>query len=106
MNESNIDMRHSDTILYASLKTLRPDDVFWIDGGNIVFQDTTKRPSDSAIADAVAIESDNWVSDNYKRVRSHLYPNIGDQLDDLFHAGAFSNSMANKIQEVKDIIPK
>jgi len=34
------------------------------------------------------------------------YPNIGDQLDDLFHSGAFSEEMREKIQAVKDKYPK
>jgi len=34
--------------------------------------------------------------------RINEYPPIGDQLDDLFHAGAFSEEMTLKIQMVKD----
>ena len=34
------------------------------------------------------------------------YPDIGDQLDDLFHKGAFSDEMAAKIQSIKDKFPK
>jgi hypothetical protein len=34
------------------------------------------------------------------------YPSIGDQLDDLFHKGYFSDNMAAKIQAVKDKYPK
>jgi hypothetical protein len=34
------------------------------------------------------------------------YPPIGDQLDDLFKAGIFSESMAAKIQAIKDKYPK
>ncbi len=34
------------------------------------------------------------------------YPDIGDQLDDLFHKGAFSAEMSAKIQAVKDQYPK
>ena len=34
------------------------------------------------------------------------YPDIGDQLDDLFKAGAFSTEMAATIQAVKDKYPK
>ena len=34
------------------------------------------------------------------------YPPIGDQLDDLFKAGAFSSEMAAQIQASKDAHPK
>ena len=34
------------------------------------------------------------------------YPSIGDQLDDLYHKGAFSAEMAAKIKKVKDDNPK
>jgi hypothetical protein len=41
---------------------------------------------------------------NYRWERE--YPSIGDQLDDLFKAGAFSSDMSAKIQAVKDANPK
>ena len=48
-----------------------------------------------------------WVDPNaYKEQRSFRYPPIGDQLDDLFHAGAFSPEMTAKLQAVKDKYPK
>jgi len=42
----------------------------------------------------------------YKDNRRKEYPDIGDQLDDLFHAGAFSTEMNATIQAVKDKYPK
>ena len=42
----------------------------------------------------------------YARARKPLYPEIGDQLDDLFKQGAFSADMAAKIKKVKDDNPK
>lgn len=42
----------------------------------------------------------------YQRQRAPEYPPIGDQLDDLFRAGAFSPEMAAKIQAIKDKYPK
>ena len=42
----------------------------------------------------------------YARTRQSLYPDIGDQLDDLYKQGAFSASMAAKIKKVKDDNPK
>lgn len=34
------------------------------------------------------------------------YPDIGDQLDDLYHKGAFSDEMTAKLKAVKDKYPK
>ena len=45
-------------------------------------------------------------SQEYSRKRLGSYPSIGDQLDDLFKAGAFSTEMAATIQAVKDKYPK
>ena len=42
----------------------------------------------------------------YARNRKGEYPDIGDQLDDLFHAGAFSTEMTATLQAVKDKYPK
>lgn len=42
----------------------------------------------------------------YKRKREEEYPKQGDQLDDLYRAGAFSPEMAAKIKAVKDKHPK
>jgi hypothetical protein len=44
--------------------------------------------------------------DRYKNERVGAYPQIGDQLDDLFKKGAFSDEMAAKLQVVKDSYPK
>jgi len=43
---------------------------------------------------------------SYSSLRFGGYPNIGDQLDALFHAGVFPEDMAAQIQAVKDKYPK
>ena len=43
---------------------------------------------------------------SYARSRKTEYPDIGDQLDDLFHKGVFSTEMAATLQAVKDKYPK
>ncbi len=43
---------------------------------------------------------------NYRYDRAPEYPSIGDQLDALYHAGAFPADMAEKIKAVKDRHPK
>ena len=48
-----------------------------------------------------------WVDpDAHKSKRQFEYPDIGDQLDALYHAGVFPEDMANKIKAVKDKYPK
>jgi len=42
----------------------------------------------------------------YKSDRKVAYPEIGDQLDDLYKQGAFSTDMAAKLKKVKDDNPK
>ena len=42
----------------------------------------------------------------YKEDRRAEYPDIGDQLDDLYHAGVFSADMIAKLKKVKDDNPK
>jgi len=46
------------------------------------------------------------VAMRYIAARKTAYPSIGDQLDALFHAGAFPAEMAAQIQSVKDANPK
>ena len=42
----------------------------------------------------------------YPEKRRREYPDIGDQLDALYHAGVFPTDMAAKIKIVKDKFPK
>ena len=42
----------------------------------------------------------------YKDKRRFAYPDIRDQLDDLFKQGAFSEEMTAKLQQVKTDHPK
>ena len=50
--------------------------------------------------------SDDYKKIKYKHDRKLSYPNIGDQLDDLFRQGAFSEEMTAKLQQVKTDHPK
>ena len=49
---------------------------------------------------------DDWKNKIYRMNRMMEYPPIGDQLDALYHAGAFPADMAAKIKKVKDDNPK
>ena len=53
-----------------------------------------------------AFNQAKYDAQEYARKRQAEYPNIGDQLDDLYHKGAFSDEMAAKIKAVKDAHPK
>ena len=74
--------------------------------GTINYLDGQTPPSDSAIDTKLAELISDWDAQAYGRARKPLYPNIGDQLDDLYHKGAFSTEMAAKIKKVKDDNPK
>ena len=51
------------------------------------------------------IEADD-AKNTHQEKRKLRYPPIGDQLDDLFKKGAFSDDMSAKIKKVKDDNPK
>ena len=51
-------------------------------------------------------KDDEWKTIKYRDERRSEYPDIGDQLDDLYKKGAFSDEMSAKIKAVKDNNPK
>ena len=51
-------------------------------------------------------EQEEYLKVKYRDDRGMAYPAIGDQLDALYHAGAFPKEMADKIKAVKDANPK
>ena len=78
--------------LYSNVTSIVDDAAFDING-------------DPVEIDVAAVEA--WVDpEEYKMLRYREYPSIGDQLDDLFKQGAFSDEMTAKIQAVKDANPK
>ena len=84
-----------------------------VEGGNthgpideIVLLNDTTPPSESAIQTKLKELKAEYDTQEYARTRSPLYPDIGDQLDDLYKKGAFSDEMAAKIKKVKDDNPK
>ena len=64
------------------------------------------QPSEEAIQAKQAELQAEYDAQEYARTRRPLYPDIGDQLDDLYKKGAFSDEMAAKIKKVKDDNPK
>ena len=71
-----------------------------------VFDDGQTPPTEKAIQDKLKELEDEYDAQSYARTRKPLYPPIGDQLDDLYKKGAFSDEMAAKIKKVKDDNPK
>jgi hypothetical protein len=79
--------------------TLRDDELEWLDTNQT-------KPTDAEINAEITRLQAEYDAKAYQRSRKPEYPEIGDQLDDLFKAGAFSDDMAAKIQAVKDKYPK
>ena len=75
-------------------------------GDEVTYHDGQTPPSDSAISTEVARLQAEYDALEYARKRQPLYPAIGDQLDDLYHAGVFSAEMIAKLKKVKDDNPK
>ena len=67
---------------------------------------TTKEPKAEQVISKIEELKQRFVNSQYQRKRAPEYPSIGDQLDDLFKAGLFSEQMAAKIQAIKDKYPK
>ena len=63
-------------------------------------------PTDAEIeAEIIRLQAE-YDAQSYARARQPLYPDIGDQLDDLYHKGAFSAEMTATLKKVKDDNPK
>ena len=60
---------------------------------------------DDVLAKKTELQAE-YDAQSYARARRPLYPDIGDQLDDLYKQGVFSDEMAAKIKKVKDDNPK
>ena len=67
-------------------------------------------PEEETARDAEEAEAkkkqEEYLKVKYKDDRRSAYPDIGDQLDDLFKQGAFSKEMSDKLQQVKTDHPK
>lgn len=86
---------------YGGFVVDKPDDdrmVYWVvdaDNKTVTFDKSQADTDDGALA-----------ANAYKATRKNAYPDVGDQLDALFHAGAFPEDMTEQIQAVKDANPK
>jgi len=60
----------------------------------------------SSVEAKIAIIAASRSTHPYDEIRRRTYPSIGDQLDDLYRKGAFSDTMAATLKAVKDANPK
>ena len=80
-------------------------EVTW-NGEEMLYHSGQTPPTDAEIDAELKKLQDEYDAQAYARIRKPLYPDIGDQLDDLYHKGAFSTEMAAKNKKVKDDNPK
>jgi hypothetical protein len=78
------------------------DGVVYISQWNVAETQPTLKQLDALKAQADAKDASNLIISN----RKNDYPEIGDQLDALYHAGVFPANMAARIKETKDKYPK
>ena len=71
-----------------------------------LWEGADKQPTDAEINKGWTDYKAAQAAIAYKAKRKSQYPEIGDQLDDLYKKGAFSDDMAAKIKKVKDDNPK
>ena len=87
-----------------AIRAIHPN-VVTINGDTEATIQTWDLQGNKVIIDWTAVN--NWTNPNeYKYQRVSEYPQIGDQLDALFHASVFPDDMAAKIQAVKNKYPK
>ena len=93
---------------------MRPDEkwetVLKLVGGDITTNDmeniSSYRFNDGQTPPTEEEVEAEFKAQEYARARQPLYPDIGDQLDDLYHKGAFSAEMTATLKKVKDDNPK
>ena len=91
-----------------AIVSLKPDANFSTKDDKIFIWDSPDitQPTEAEISTEQARLQAEYDAQEYARSRKPEYPDIGDQLDDLYHKGAFSDEMAVKIKAVKDAHPK
>ena len=85
--------------VHPEVITIRGEEAFDINDNPVVLDET------KVAKELEKLETD-YSSKKYQQDRAVAYPPIGDQLDDLYKKGAFSDEMAAKIKKVKDDNPK
>jgi hypothetical protein len=95
---------------FDAIRAICPTSKFVIANDGEIISSKLKNGETLPTESEVNTKLDELISDfdaqAYARARQPLYPDIGDQLDDLYHKGAFSAEMKAKIKKVKDDNPK
>ena len=73
--------------------------------GKVQFTPEEEKEADEQVI-AHEKAQEEYLKIKYKDDRRMNYPDIGDQLDDLFKQGVFSKEMSDKLQKVKTDHPK
>ena len=93
--------------LAEALQSLRPKAQWVFSENKLDWHDKIQtQPTDAEIQAEIVRLQTEYDKNKYQRDRKPMYPDIGDQLDALYHAGAFPDDMATKIKSVKDKFPK
>ena len=94
-----------DTFEIKAISTLAPTANFRTGNGKIIWDssDIVQPSEEDIITKANELEAEY---DAQEYARNRQYPPLGDQLDDLYHAGVFSAEMTAKLKKVKDDNPK
>lgn len=74
--------------------------------GTINYHDGQTQPTETEVEVEMTRLQGEYDAQEYARSRKTDYPEIGDQLDALYHAGVFPANMAARIKETKDKYPK
>ena len=104
----SINIKPTEPNSFDAVLSLVSDAKFAIQGTNILTWDGPdgKQPTKPEIETELNRLKTEYTNAKYQRDRKPEYPDIGDQLDDLYKQGAFSADMAAKIKKVKDDNPK
>lgn len=98
-------MKHS--LIGLAIREINPSAKFTVHGDNTDTIDWLKGTtpiSENDIKNKIEQLEAKYISEEYKRKRKSEYPNIADQLDDIYHNGIAG--WKRTIKEVKDKYPK
>ena len=78
----------------------------WVESVWNAAESDNEGSGDAAVEAKIEIIESSRPAHPYDEMRRRAYPSIGDQLDDLYRQGAFSDEMAATLAAVKEKHPK
>ena len=88
-----------------ALTVLTPTAKYTVSGTTIIWNDSdVAQPSDSAIDTEIAKQKSDYTSKAYQRNRKVEYPELAEQLDEIYHNGV--DAWKAEIKKIKDKYPK